>query len=163
MVLCLAAADDGAAGGSAPQHDHSRHHTGTVESRGDQAMGFAQARTRHTFVTRRDGGTIRVVADDATDAAGIAQIRTHLREIAQAFAAGDFSKPEFIHDKDPPGAEVMRRLKDRIRYEYVEIPAGAEVSLRSRDPRAVRAIHDFLAMQIREHQTGDPMPAGHAH
>jgi hypothetical protein len=163
MVLCLAAVDDGAASGSAPQREHSQHQPATIDSRGEQAMGFDQARTTHHFVTRKDGGAIRVVANDGKDTASVAQIRSHLKEIAQAFAAGDFSKPAFIHDKNPPGADAMRRLKSEIRYDYQEIPAGAEVLLLSRDPRAVKAIHDFLTMQIRDHKTGDPMPAGHQH
>ncbi|MBI2681768.1 MAG: hypothetical protein HYX26_00860 [Acidobacteriales bacterium] len=164
MIFCLAAADDGASSGGGTQHrDHSMHSQGAIDARGNVAMGFDQARATHTFVTRKDGGSVRVVAKDAKDTASVVQIRSHLKEIARLFAAGDFDKPEFIHAKNPPGADVMRRLKSEIRYDYMDIPAGAEVLLLSRNPKAVKAIHDFLAMQITDHKTGDAMPAGHQH
>ena len=36
-------------------------------------------------------------------------------------------------------------------------PAGARVRMMSTNNAAIAAIHDFLAYQIREHQTGDPV------
>ena len=164
MIFCLAAADDGASSGGGSSHrDHTMHSQGTIDSRGNEAMGFDQAKTTHHFVTRKDGGAVRVIAKDAKDKVSVAQIRSHLQEVAKMFAAGDFEKPEFIHAKNPPGADTMRKLKSEIRYDYQEIPSGAEVLLLSRNPKAVKAIHDFLVMQITDHKTGDPMPAGHQH
>src|SRR2546430_7681446 len=43
----------------------------------------------------------------------IEDIRAHLREIAKSFAAGDFAKPQFIHDRLPDGEVTGReRLRD---------------------------------------------------
>jgi len=136
----------------AMQHDHS-----TMESRGNEAMGFDQASTTHHFLNRWDGGTIRVTAKDAKDQASIDQIRTHLKEIAKSFAAGDFEKPNFIHAKNPPGSDTLRRLKDQVKYEYRSIADGAEIVITSKNAEAIKAVHDFFAMQIKEHKTGDPV------
>ena len=132
------------------QHDHS-----TMESRGNEAMGFDQAKTTHHFLDTKDGGTIRVTAKDASDKASVEQIRAHLQEIAKSFAAGDFDKPSFVHAKNPPGADTLRKLKDQIRYSYRPIAAGAEVVITSKDAEAVKAVREFFGMQIEEHKTGD--------
>ena len=141
------------------QHDSSMHHDhSTMESRGNEAMGFDQAKTTHHFLNTKSGGTIRVTAKDASDKASVDQIRAHLDEIAKSFAAGDFDKPLFIHAKNPPGAETMRKLKGEIRYTYHPITNGAEIAISSKSTEAVKAVHDFFGMQIEEHKTGDPRP-----
>jgi hypothetical protein len=45
----------------------------------------------------------------------------------------------------------MRARRDAIRYEAVDRPRGAEVRVRSADPAAVTAIHEFLAFQRSAH------------
>jgi TusA-related sulfurtransferase len=40
-----------------------------------------------------------------------------------------------------------------IRYEFRERPRGGEVRIVTTDPAAVRAVHEFLAFQRREHRT----------
>jgi hypothetical protein len=119
-------------------------------------MGFSHETTRHAFRLEKNGGTIEVTASSADDAKSIAAIREHLQSIAKSFAAGDFAKPMFIHDKMPDGAEMMRTRKDAIRYRYEERPAGARVVITTDDPEARAAIHQFLRFQIAEHRTGDP-------
>ena len=71
------------------------------------------------------------------------------------FANGDFSTPMFVHDGIPPGVTTMRLMKSDIHYTYEEIPMGGRVRIKSDNPVAVAAIHDFLRFQISEHQTGD--------
>ena len=119
-------------------------------------MGFSQTATTHHFVLKPDGGIIAVSANDQRDAATRDQIRMHLAHIAQAFAEGDFDIPMFLHDQIPPGVPVMKRLAKEIHYQSHDTERGGEVSITSASPEAIRAIHDFLAFQIREHKTGDP-------
>jgi hypothetical protein len=140
------------------QHDPSHHDHGTVESRGDKAMGFDQQKTQHHFLLKPDGGVIQVSAKDANDAASVKQIRSHLKKIAQEFKAGRFDDPAFIHDRVPPGVPTMQRLKKQIGYSFVEVPAGAEVRISSKDKEAVEAVRSFFKMQIEDHKTGDTMP-----
>ena len=130
-------------------------HAHDVDSRGDKAMGFEHTKTTHHFLLNRNGGVIRVEANDPNDESSRASVRMHLAHIAHAFSQGDFQIPMLVHDQTPPGAEAMKRMKDSIRYQYAEIANGGEVVISSRDPKALAAIHEFLRFQIREHRTGD--------
>jgi hypothetical protein len=117
----------------------------------DAAMGFDQDKIAHHFRPSDEGGTIEVEARDARDTTTIGQIRAHLKEIAKAFAAGDFSKPLLTHGEQPPGVPVMQQLKDDIRYSYEERPRGGLVRVTSANVEARQAIQAFLEYQIREH------------
>ena len=169
-LTVLASAQDDHSMSACPMHgDHVQNensdspqsaadsHSHDVDSRGDRAMGFEHAKTAHHFLLKRDGGVIRVEANDAVDEASRASIRKHLARIAQSFSEGDFQIPMLVHDQDPPGAAVMKRRKSLIRYRYAEVPEGAEVLISSTDPKAIAAIHQFLRFQITEHRTGDPL------
>ena len=131
-----------------------------MNRRGNEGMGFDQAKTTHHFLTTDDGGIIDVKANSPDDQQSIAAIRQHFQHIARAFAAGDFSIPLFVHDQAPPGVDAMKKLKGEIEYRYEETAAGARVVITSKNKRAIAAVHDFLDFQIREHRTGDPVSAG---
>ena len=121
------------------------------------AMGVDQYTSTHVFDDLPDGGRIELQRD-VDDPAGVAQIRAHLASIAEAFARGDFSIPEFVHDTaEVPGTRVMAARRDRIRYEFRELPRGGEVRITTDDPEALMAIHHFLAFQRGDHRAG-----GHA-
>lgn len=128
-----------------------------LQERGEQAMGVDQYTSTHVFDALPDGGRIELQRD-MDDAAGVAQIRQHLQEIARAFQDGDFSTPAFVHMKDVPGASVMAERGEAIAYSYGELPRGAEVRIVTSDPEALEAIHAFLAFQREEHHAG-----GHEH
>jgi hypothetical protein len=136
--------------------DAPSHHDG-VTARGDHAMGFSHQTTTHHFLLYKTGGAINVSANNPKDAATRDQIRMHLSHIVKRFAAGDFNVPMFVHDATPPGAPQMAKLRDQIRYEYSETPAGAIIRIATANPDAIQAIHCFLRFQISDHQTGDPI------
>ena len=140
-----------------PMHDQHAAHHAVVESHGDQAMGFPHDKTTHHFRLLSDGGAIEVAANDPNDKANISAIRMHLSHIAMMFADGDFSTPMFVHDGVPPGVTTMKLLKSAIRYTYEEMPSGGTVRIKSDDPVALAAIHDFIRFQITDHQTGDSL------
>lgn len=71
------------------------------------------------------------------------------------FSAGDFDAPMLIHARHPPGSVTMARLRNRIRYQYHDTEAGGAVTISTADKAAIRAIHEFLRFQIKDHQTGD--------
>jgi hypothetical protein len=139
---------------SASAHSHQSAGS-TLESRGNAAMGFEQAKTIHHFLVKPDGGAIQVQANDPQDSVSLGQIRKHFHRIAAAFAAGDFQIPVIVHDTLPPGANAMKRLHEKIHYTYEEIPNGARVVIKTDDSSALDAVHDFLRYQIREHETND--------
>jgi hypothetical protein len=122
-----------------------------LKKRGAAAMGFDQNTTQHAFTATEDGGSIAVDVKDTEDVATRDQIRAHLKEIAGAFAAGDFSKPFQTHAEVPPGVPVMTDKKDAISYAYSDTPRGGLVRIRTKDAQALDAIHAFLKYQNQEH------------
>ena len=124
-----------------------------MQDRGKKAMGVDQYTSTHKFDATPTGGRIELQRDSA-DAAGVAQIRAHMREIAKSFAAGDFSTPGFVHMQNVPGTKVMREKRSLIAYESRDLPRGGEVVIRTKDPAAVAAIHEFMAFQRGEHHAG---------
>jgi hypothetical protein len=136
-------------------------HQADVMARGATGMGFSQEKTTHHFILLDTGGRIEVTANDASDTADTDAIRQHLTHIAGAFARGDFALPMFIHDQTPPGVAEMKKLQKAITYRYEEIPRGARVVMSTNDPAALKAVHDFLEFQIKDHQTGDPLTIQH--
>jgi hypothetical protein len=137
------------------QQDHSKH--GELEKRGDKGMGFAQGKTTHHFLLRKDGGAIQVTANSAGDKSSRDEIQMHLRHITQAFKSGEFNIPMFVHDQTPPGAATMTKLKNQIYYKYEATENGGRVVISSANADAITAIHEFLKFQITEHKTGDAL------
>lgn len=163
------------AGSSAAQHSamppgmtHEQHQTQMkkaleMKKRGNVAMGFDQDKTTHHFFLTKKGGVIQVQTNAPTDVSSRDEIRSHLRKITEEFAKGDFRAPLATHNEMPPGGETMQKLKSTIAYCYEEKPDGAAVRIVSANPSAVKAVHDFLRYQIKEHETGDPLEATSAH
>jgi TusA-related sulfurtransferase len=60
-----------------------------------------------------------------------------------------------IHAQTPPGMPEMQSLKVEIKYEFEELERGGRVRISTNNPGAVKAIHEFLRFQIKDHQTGD--------
>ena len=133
------------------------HRHADVTRRGEAVMGFDQTTTTHHFRLAPEGGQIEVTANDAKDAASIAQIRMHLQHIAKSFAAGNFTAPMLIHAKEPPGVKTMKQAGDRIRYDFQEIDRGGIVKIATASPKLRAAVQEFLRFQIKDHQTGDPV------
>jgi len=124
------------------------------------AMGVDQYTSLHRFDPLPDGGRI-VLVRDSTDVGGLVTIRAHLRDISQAFAAGEFAVPGFVHGREVPGARVMALRKSAIRYVFHPLPGGGEVRIVTRDSAAVRAVHAFLAFQRTDHRVGGNAPHQH--
>jgi hypothetical protein len=145
----VAAAAQGA-GSTKPKPDTS---FAAMQARGKTAMGVDQYTSTHKFDATPTGGRIELQRD-TIDAAGIAQIRAHIREIAKSFAAGDFATPGFVHMQNVPGTKVMREKRSAISYEPRDLPRGAELVIGTKDPAAIAAVHEFMAFQRGEHHAG---------
>ena len=161
----MAAMHDAMMKGGGMMHDTTRaEHAGhaadtdtafaALQARGRAAMGVDQYTSTHSFDALPDGGRIELQRD-VEDPAGVAQIRAHLRGIAEAFESGDFSTPAFVHMQQVPGADVMAARRNVISYTFSELPRGGELRITTRDPAAVEAIHAFLAFQRHDHRTGE--------
>jgi hypothetical protein len=136
-----------------PPHDHATHDSAfaAMQERGRRAMGVDQYTSTHHFDALPDGGRIELQRD-TNDSAGIARIRAHMREIAVTFKSGDFSTPTMVHLREVPGATVMAARRALITYEPRDLPRGAELYIRTTDPEARRAIHEFMAFQRADHR-----------
>jgi hypothetical protein len=156
-VLPVARAQADSSTSQCPHHAESSDNKSSsdMEHRGNQGMGFDQAKTRHHFLLTTTGGIIAVDAKSGEDSESRNQIRMHLAHIAKSFAEGDFEIPMFVHARTPPGVPVMKARKDKISYQFKETENGGQVALTTDDREALSAIHDFLVFQIREHKTGD--------
>ena len=125
-----------------------------LQQHGETAMGVNQYTSQHVFESVPTGGRI-VLQRKESDPVGEAAIRAHMRTIATAFTSGDFAIPGFVHaTTDVSGTAVMKQLKAKITYTPQDLPGGAEVVISTKNPKAVSAIHDFLAFQRMDHRTG---------
>jgi hypothetical protein len=144
---------------SCPMHkEHMKEaaqHQADVEKHGDEAMGFPNDKTVHHFRLYSDGGAIEVTVNDTKDSQNMQAIRSHLTHIVTMFSNGEFSIPMFIHDVVPPGVSVMKEKRTEISYGFEELPSGGRVRIRTTNPEALKAVHDFLRFQIEDHHTGD--------
>jgi len=128
-----------------------------VQQRGEAVMGVDQYTSQHVFEPLPDGGRIVLQRKEA-DSAGEAVIREHMHTIATSFAAGDFTLPGVVHAmKEVPGTQEMREFRNDITYTAQDLPRGGEVVISTRNPRAVTAIHEFLAFQRMDHRAGAHM------
>jgi hypothetical protein len=155
--------------GSAAQHPampagmtHEQHlaqmdKDSKMKTRGAAAMGFDQDAVAHHFTLSTDGGTIRVEVRDAADEASRQAIQKHLEQIAKDFAKGSFEAPLATHAEVPPGVPTLQRLGTAVAYTFERTASGGTVRITTSNEDGVKAIHDFLRYQIREHQTGDPL------
>jgi len=128
-----------------------------VQRRGKQAMGVDQYTSTHKFDALPDGGRIELQRD-TDDKEGIATIRAHMLHIAKAFPSGDFSTPAFVHMQDVPGTKTMAAKRSLIKYEAHDLPRGGEVRITTKDPEALKAIHEFMAFQRSDHHAGGAHP-----
>ena len=95
--------------------------------------------------------------NDPADTETRNRIRHHLQQASKAFAHGDFSA-SMTHGEVSDGLPEMLRLRGGdLSYKYVETDRGAKVVIRAANPETLKAVHDFLRYQIREHRTGDSL------
>jgi len=145
---------------SCPMHkehmEAASQHQADVEKHGDEAMGFPHDKTTHHFRLYSDGGAIEVTVNDNKDSQNMQAIRSHLTHIATMFSNGEFSIPMFVHDQVPPGVPVMKDKHAEISYGFEELSTGGRVRIKTTNPDALKAIHQFLRFQIEDHHAGDP-------
>ncbi len=140
----------GACGGDGDD-DATGDRQAEVADRGAEVMPFDLDATTHRFAPVDDGLVQTVVADDPDDADQVALVRDHLRDEADAFAAGDFGDPATIHGDDMPGLAALRDGHDRIELTYDEVPDGARITYATDDPALVAALHDWAQAQVSDH------------
>jgi hypothetical protein len=133
-----------------------------IARRGAGVMPFDLKATTHIFTKSAEGGTQRVVAKRANDAAQVKLVRRHLHEIQTEFRKGDFSGPSHIHGNEMPGlAELKTAKPSEIAIDYKDVSGGAELTFRTSDAKLVAALHQWFDAQLSDH--GADAMAGHPH
>jgi hypothetical protein len=153
LTLGIASGLHGQSTPAGATHSHHDSAFAAMQERGKAAMGVDQYASTHHFDSLKDGGRIVLVRDDG-DSTDVVKIRAHMREIARAFASGNFSTPAAVHLQQVPGADVMAARRGAIQYAARDVPRGAELRIRTTDPAALEAIHRFMAFQRAEHRAG---------
>lgn len=122
-----------------------------VAGKGERVMPFDLSRTTHRFESLADGGLQTVTAKDPGDTLQIRLIREHLGSESERFRRGDFEDPMAIHGHDMPGIAELRAGAGRFEVQYGEIPGGATIRYRAREPRLVEALHRWFEAQRMDH------------
>jgi hypothetical protein len=78
------------------------------------------------------------------------------RAVAAQFSRADFSTPLMVHGEKPAGVDELTQLRSAITYTFELSDVGGRVKIVARSADALKAVHEFLRYQIREHRTGDP-------
>lgn len=128
-------------------------HQSMVMQHGAEVMPFDQSQAMHMFLPSVTGGVVEIVVHDM-DEAQIQLVRSHLLQEAGRFARGDYSDPAYIHGKEMPGLTQLASRASRVSVRYFETPTGAAIMLTSTDQALVLAIHQWLAAQQRDHNSG---------
>jgi len=142
---------------AAQEHEHDTGGAPRVaDPKSIKAMGFDQDKAVHHFKLFDDGGSIEVSVKDPGDQKNITAIRVHLNQASDRFGDGDFSMPMTVHANTKiPGTADLKRLSSKIIYAYIPTDTGGKVNIMTRDPAALKALHEFLQFQITDHETGD--------
>lgn len=122
-----------------------------VREAGETVMPFDLEKTTHTFTKHETGGIQTVEVRDVRDGVQVGLVRTHLREIRDKFAKGDFSDPIRIHGADMPGVVELADGVERLEITYRAIVGGGEIVYQSDDGALVGAIHAWFDAQNADH------------
>lgn len=127
---------------------------------GADVMPFSLKATAHIFTKTAEGGTQRVVVQQAADAKQVQLVREHLHELQAQFLKGDFSGPSHIHGNEMPGLAALKAAQPgQIAIDFKNVDDGAELTYRTADARLVAAIHEWFDAQLSDH--GADAMAGH--
>ncbi len=133
-----------------------------IAERGSHVMPFDLEKTTHIFTQTPNGGVQQVIAKNKLDAEQIKLIRSHLSEISNEFKRGNFSNPEKIHGKSMPGLiELKAAQSGQIKFEYEELPDGAQITYSTEVEKLKHAIHQWFDAQLSDHAR-HAVP-GHSH
>lgn len=129
-------------------------HANMVMRNGAEVMPFDQSQALHMFLPDSSGGVVEIVVHDM-DQTQISLVRSHLLQEAARFARGDYSDPAYIHGRTMPGLALLASGASRVSIRYFETPTGGAITFSSTDRDTVAAIHQWLAAQQRDHNSGD--------
>ncbi|MDN5847583.1 MAG: hypothetical protein L0H53_15065 [Candidatus Nitrosocosmicus sp.] len=106
----------------------------------------------HEFIATKNGGQIKITALEDKDRQTINQIQSRTRDIKKDFAAGDFTKPFYIHAQTVPGTDAMSQNKELIQHQIQDLENGSILILHTNDKLLANSINQFMSYQSTEHR-----------
>jgi hypothetical protein len=97
---------------------------------------------RYHFRLYKDGGAIEVDG----------YVWPEFQKLADMSRMGDFDSPILGPDQNLSGVSEMRRVASEITYTYEPTKRGRRVSIKTQNPQARKAVHEFLEEQIKRHK-----------
>ena len=122
-----------------------------VHRMSQHVMPFEMSKTIHVFKMTESGGIQSVLARDPKDTDQVALIREHLKHEAEKFKQGDYADPARLHGADMPGLAELQAKPSAVEVSYQALPAGAQLSFKTKDLRMLTAIHRWFGAQLSEH------------
>lgn len=131
-----------------PDADRHAH----VREMGAEVMPFDVEKTLHSFVKTESGGEqLVVVRDPEADTEQVPIVRTHLRNVSEEFARGDFEDPTTIHGEAMPGLDVLTARFEAVTLRYFSLADGALIVYDTDDGAVVEALHAWFDAQVGDH------------
>ncbi|UGQ46056.1 aspartate carbamoyltransferase [Massilia endophytica] len=133
-----------------------------VRARGPLVMPFSLHATTHVFTKTPDGGVQKVLVKNLSETNQRDLVQVHLRHIAAAFSAGDFSGPSALHGDGMPGlARLKAAPPGAVSIKYAPLANGAQITYSTKDAALQAALHAWFDAQLSDH--GSDATSGHAH
>lgn len=127
------------------------HRQNMIHSKSPMVMPFDMSKVTHYFIKTDDGGVLEIKAKDLKDKTQIPLIRKHLKEEKILFSNADFRDPKTLHGKNMPGLKILSESGKKYKVEYEELPGGAGLTFKSKNPTVINAIHKWFDAQLKDH------------
>lgn len=123
-----------------------------VKQHTQQVVPYSLEQTKQMFTRTVHGGVLHVEAKSADNTEQIKLIQRHLLKMSNDFRKGDFSDTERIHGANMPGLAALKKARPyEIKFEYKALPLGAQIHYSSEVTPLVRALHEWIDAQKKEH------------
>lgn len=123
----------------------------SVRAKGEKVMPFDLDSSKHFFIKNKEGGVEEIRAMKPEDSKEVRLIQEHLKEIANDFTRGDYSKVKSIHGYNMPGVKKLEEEYQKVKITYQETEFGAKLIFKSKDSLVLEAIHSWFDAQLAEH------------
>ena len=131
--------------GAAPQDKNAA--TAAAQPNGG-SEAFDPGAVNQAIATTASGGIRRVVANESSDAKQIGLIRANLKALADKFGPGSFAGQGMATGPAARAVAILQSAApEKLRAQYLEIRAGAELRYSSDDPSLAAALREWLAAQ----------------
>jgi hypothetical protein len=148
LLLTLAAATGWAAGHSHQGGQGQKQSKDATADANPATETFDPGAVNQATTQTANGGIRRVVANESSDAKQIGLIRANLKALADKFGPGSFAGQGMATGPAARAVAILQSAApEKLRAQYLEVRAGAELRYSSDDPSLAAALREWLAAQ----------------